>query len=173
MNWFYADDSDQQHEIDEGQLPELVAAGRIRPDTLLWNETMANWQPCREVRPDLFPADELPPALSVSQRKQVTVATLEDSRAEGQPPADAVAICALVFGIVGMLCVPIVSPVAIICGHIALKKANESADRSSNKGLAIAGLATGYLGLLFCVGIGIFYAIAFAAGMAESGISTP
>jgi hypothetical protein len=38
---------------------------------------------------------------------------------------------------------------AIICGHMALKKINESELPMAGRGMAIAGLITGYLGLLF------------------------
>jgi hypothetical protein len=55
----------------------------------------------------------------------------------------------------------------VICGHIALKRANENGDRSANKGLAIAGLVTGYLGLLILIVIIAIYGFAFAAALLE------
>jgi hypothetical protein len=44
MSWFYADDNDNQHEVAEAELPGLITAGTIRRDTLIWNETMADWE---------------------------------------------------------------------------------------------------------------------------------
>jgi uncharacterized membrane protein len=51
MNWYYALGGQQHGPIDDAQLDSLVAAGTIRPETLVWREGMANWQPFREARP--------------------------------------------------------------------------------------------------------------------------
>jgi hypothetical protein len=172
MIWFYADDSDQQHEVREEELPNLVSAGKVRADTLVWNETMTDWQKCRAVLPDLFSGPGTPPALTAAQRQQVAATYLAPGQPGAPQPTDAVAVCALIFGVLGLMCIQIFSPVAIICGHIALKKANDSGDRSANKGLAIAGLATGYLGLLVLLFILIFYGFAFFAALAGGGFDT-
>jgi hypothetical protein len=37
---------------------------------------------------------------------------------------------------------------AVICGHLAIKKIRESEQPMAGRGMAIAGLVTGYLGLL-------------------------
>lgn len=168
MTWFYADDNDQQYEADESRLPDLVKDGTIRRDTLVWNETMTDWVKAQSVRPDWFEGPEVPPELTNYQKKQVVAAGAAGPGINTTPPqTDATAICALVFGILGIMCVQIFSPVAIICGHIALKRANETGDRSANKGLAIAGLATGYLGLVIFILILVFYGFAFFAAMME------
>ena len=51
MNWFYALGGQQQGPVDDGQLDALAAAGTITPDTLVWREGLANWQPLRQARP--------------------------------------------------------------------------------------------------------------------------
>ena len=51
MNWFYALGGQQQGPVDDGQLDGLVTAGTITPDTLVWREGLANWQPLRQARP--------------------------------------------------------------------------------------------------------------------------
>jgi hypothetical protein len=38
---------------------------------------------------------------------------------------------------------------AVICGHMALKRIRESEFPVAGRGMAIAGLITGYLGILF------------------------
>ncbi len=51
MNWYYVDAGQQAGPLEEAQLEELFNAGRIQPDTLVWREGMANWQPYAEVKP--------------------------------------------------------------------------------------------------------------------------
>src|SRR5262245_12606860 len=61
MNWFYALGGQQQGPVDDGQLDALAAAGTITPDTLVWREGMANWQPLRHARPVSSAALQAPP----------------------------------------------------------------------------------------------------------------
>jgi uncharacterized RDD family membrane protein YckC len=49
MDWFYADSGRQSGPIDDAGLARLVAAGTIRPETLVWRAGMANWQPYQTV----------------------------------------------------------------------------------------------------------------------------
>jgi hypothetical protein len=51
MNWYYALGGQQQGPVDDAQFEALIAAGTLGPDTLIWREGMANWQPLRNVRP--------------------------------------------------------------------------------------------------------------------------
>lgn len=44
MKWYYADQGQQKGPIDESALDELVRAGVVRDDTLVWNEGMTAWQ---------------------------------------------------------------------------------------------------------------------------------
>lgn len=50
MKWYYADAGRQVGPVEEAQLDELLRAGAIRDDTLVWREGMANWQPHSAVR---------------------------------------------------------------------------------------------------------------------------
>jgi uncharacterized RDD family membrane protein YckC len=49
MNWHYVDQGQQTGPVNDEQLAELVRNGKIQPDTLVWNEGMADWQPYRNV----------------------------------------------------------------------------------------------------------------------------
>lgn len=64
MTWYYADAGRQVGPIDESALDDLVRAGVIRDDTLVWREGMPNWQPHAAVRaprpPAPMPAQLLP-----------------------------------------------------------------------------------------------------------------
>jgi len=48
--WYYADQGRQVGPVEETSLDELVRAGVVRDDTLVWHEGMANWQPHGAVR---------------------------------------------------------------------------------------------------------------------------
>jgi uncharacterized RDD family membrane protein YckC len=50
MNWFYVEQGKQNGPLNDEQFNEMVANGKITPDTLVWHEGMANWVPCREVK---------------------------------------------------------------------------------------------------------------------------
>ena len=50
MKWFYADQGQQKGPIEESALNDLVLAGVVRDDTLVWNEGMPAWQPHSSVR---------------------------------------------------------------------------------------------------------------------------
>ncbi|MBN3040751.1 MAG: DUF4190 domain-containing protein [Candidatus Omnitrophica bacterium] len=68
-----------------------------------------------------------------------------------QPKTSGLAIASLVCGIVSLCCGLLLGIPAIICGHIALKQINDSADTIGGKGMAIAGLIMGYLSLVLTV----------------------
>ena len=43
-SWFFASQGQQQGPIPEARLRELIAAGAVTAETLVWTEGMANWQ---------------------------------------------------------------------------------------------------------------------------------
>jgi uncharacterized RDD family membrane protein YckC len=49
MNWHYADHGKQTGPVTDEQFAELVRNGTIQPDTLVWREGMAEWQPHRHI----------------------------------------------------------------------------------------------------------------------------
>ncbi|HSY44404.1 MAG TPA: DUF4339 domain-containing protein [Candidatus Acidoferrum sp.] len=51
MNWFYSDGNQQIGPVSDAQLDELLRSGKISPNTLVWREGMAQWQPLNIVRP--------------------------------------------------------------------------------------------------------------------------
>ncbi|MEQ1839621.1 MAG: DUF4190 domain-containing protein [Verrucomicrobiales bacterium] len=170
MQWYYADESDQQRPVAEEDLGGLAASGVIKPGTLLWNETMADWKRAAEVRPDLFSTPFTPPVLSPVQRRDLVVSR---SVVPGQrSPTDPVAVCALVFGILGLLfCgAPVFSIPGIVCGHISRRRSRDEVNPSSNGGLALAGLITGYIGLALFAVVILFYGAIFIAAIAGAGM---
>lgn len=69
-----------------------------------------------------------------------------------QTKTSALAIWSLVLGILSLTCFSILSAIpGVICGHKALSKIKRSGGTLTGQGLAIAGLVTGYLGILWAV----------------------
>lgn len=61
MNWFYSEGGAQKGPIDDSSFRALVANGTIRPDSLVWHEGMADWQPLSAAEPGLAPQVVPPP----------------------------------------------------------------------------------------------------------------
>jgi uncharacterized RDD family membrane protein YckC len=59
MTWYYADGSRQVGPVEESALDDLVRAGVVRDDTLVWRDGMANWQTHGSVR-GVRPAPPMP-----------------------------------------------------------------------------------------------------------------
>ena len=60
MDWYYAESGRQVGPIQEESLDALVRSGVVRPDTLVWQQGMPNWQTYARVRP-AAPAPVAPP----------------------------------------------------------------------------------------------------------------
>lgn len=65
MRWFYAEAGEQKGPVTDDQFDALLRDGIIQPNTLVWHEGMANWQPLESVRPLLPPRIALPEAAPV------------------------------------------------------------------------------------------------------------
>src|SRR5258705_9130327 len=50
MSWYYVDAGQQAGPVDDSHLEALRLAGKIQPETLIWREGMAAWQPYREAK---------------------------------------------------------------------------------------------------------------------------
>ena len=50
MKWFYADQGQQIGPIEDADLDRLLNEGKIKPETLVWYEGLANWQPLSQAR---------------------------------------------------------------------------------------------------------------------------
>jgi hypothetical protein len=44
MSWYYAENNERRGPIEDAAFDSLVAAGSVRPETLVWREGMTNWQ---------------------------------------------------------------------------------------------------------------------------------
>jgi uncharacterized RDD family membrane protein YckC len=50
MNWYYAHNGQQLGPVDDAGLDALIADGTLKPDSLVWADGMANWQPLSQAR---------------------------------------------------------------------------------------------------------------------------
>ena len=64
MQWYYALNGQRLGPIGENEFARLVTDGVIRPETLVWRQGMANWQPYREIAPAAPPVPPLPPVVA-------------------------------------------------------------------------------------------------------------
>jgi hypothetical protein len=129
--------SDADREAAVGRLRVAAMEGRLDAEELAHRVTVAyeaKW--CRDL-------DQL----------TVDVTPMAPARQSGAPvflrPAqqtNALAIASLIFGLVWAAWLG--SIVAVLLGHAALRQIRLSGGRQTGRGLAIAGLALGYLGLL-------------------------
>src|SRR5881409_2326249 len=65
VDWFYVQNGKQIGPVPAAQFDDLVRSGRITPETLIWREGLANWQPFGTVTgiPSTLPSPPAPPPL--------------------------------------------------------------------------------------------------------------
>jgi hypothetical protein len=49
MSWYYAENNERRGPLDEAAFQQLVSSGAIKPETLVWQEGMANWLPFAQI----------------------------------------------------------------------------------------------------------------------------
>jgi len=159
--WYYGRADQQSGPVDEFTLRGKIAAGEVTADSLVWCDGMGDWQPLADV-PDLQQplADGIyaPPGTSPSPG-------LGGYTMGYQPPTCGLAIASMVCGIsavVMLMCYglgALVGIPAVICGHMAMRKIREAPYAMAGRGMAIAGLITGYSAMaLMLVGV-IFFIV--------------
>ena len=80
MTWFYVDAGQQAGPVPDEQLDELVRSGKVRGDTLVWREGLANWQPYSQARPE-----GIQPPAPVAPPRPIAGAIPPMAAAPGQP----------------------------------------------------------------------------------------
>ncbi len=97
MNWYYAVGREARGPLDDDSFGDLIRAGTVAPDTLIWNETLAGWLPLRSLdrskSADFAPEDPPPaasaavPPESIEEFPTAAPASPEPERRTSQPPA--------------------------------------------------------------------------------------
>jgi hypothetical protein len=164
MNLWYYGRADQQFgPIDEFTLRGKIASGEVPGDSLVWRDGMSDWQPLASVAELQGPAPQgiyAPPATNPAYQG--------GGYPYAPPPTCGLAIASLVCGIVSVLMCyfgALAGIPAVICGHMALSRIAAAQNAMGGRGMAIAGLVTGYIGL----GITVLFVGFILVGLVSSG----
>ena len=142
-----------------------LAAGSVKPTDLAWQDGAPDWQPIASLPdvgangPPAIPRQIIPPPPA--------------------SPTSGLAIASLVLGILGFF-VGLTSIPAVICGHMSLSEIKKAPGRISGKGLALAGLITGYLGIAYLalmfmllISLGVFVGVALPQILKGASVNHP
>ncbi len=175
MNWYYATNGSQKGPVPLEELKSRIARGEVSPTDLAWREGMPDWMPVSTI-PELkaeepaptAAADVPPPAsgpLSSPAPEPYRTPAHSGPAPSGvplAPPSQGMAVASMICGILCLigcciwyLALPM-ALVAVVLGHIASGKATKEPQRYTGKGMARAGLVTGYLGLFFSLLFAVF-----------------
>lgn len=162
VEWFYGKEGQQYGPIDEVTLRARIATGEIGSQDLVWHEGMDSWKPLQDVR-------HLTPIGNDSQSQESEGSTPAPAQSPYAPPVEGLegashtpgpslpvtnglAIASMICGILSLvffcfcggffLGIP-----AVICGHLSLNQLNTPGNLQQGRGMAIAGLICGYLGI--------------------------
>jgi len=83
MQWYYQDETEGQTPFDENYIAALCSDKRIKPTTLVWNDTLSGWMPAAEAFPEAYPGAALPPSGIKTIQNQAT-APKSNSLAEAE-----------------------------------------------------------------------------------------
>lgn len=144
--WYYGSSAGQHGPVDENELRAMIASGGVVPQTLVWREGMTDWVPLQNV-PEF--------GLSQAVSHQAPYGGAQGYFPGAQVQTSGLAIASMVCGIAsvvfccfgGILGIP-----AVICGHMAMSQISNSPVPVAGRGMAIAGLILGYLGILTTLG---------------------
>jgi hypothetical protein len=156
-DWFYGKDGTQHGPVSDQEIGGLLQSGQIDGTTIIWREGMADWLPLSQVpefqstvTPATAGGTEPIPAPAQHQASPYTAPTATTAYAT-PAPTDGLSIASLVCGIMAIISCYIWGVFglpAVICGHMSLKKINNSPTPIAGKGMAIAGLICGYIGIV-------------------------
>jgi hypothetical protein len=160
--WYYGTQGQQQGPVTETELRQLMAQGVVTRETLVWRDGLAEWKPMGDV------AELLAPPLGAAAAMAYT-----QQAAYGVVPQCGLAIASMVCGIVSLLTCYVhglAAIPAVICGHMAIKKIRESEVPMAGRGMAIAGLVMGYLGLLLQIAMIVGVIFFFKTSIRSSSV---
>jgi len=148
-DWFYGNSGQQMGPIDDAGLNTLVATGQIGPGTLLWREGMPHWLTLDQLR--------------VGGGIYLTTSPQFSGPGMMAPATSGLAIASLVCGIVGLVaCQVYIGIPAVICGHLAMNQIANSPTPMIGRGMALAGLACGYIAVLMMLSFIVLMTFSFA-----------
>lgn len=159
--WYYGSPAGQSGPVDEQRLRQMIAAGELVPETLVWRDGMTDW-----ARLEAVP--ELSSPLSGPYAPPQAYGTYPGYPPGYYPPVvptNGLAIASMVCGILAIISCyfgGIMGLPAVICGHLAISSIRKAPFEMGGRGMAIAGLVTGYLGILFSLCVLVFFLFFFS-----------
>lgn len=85
--WYFEQDGEQHGPVPDGELSQLMQAGTVRPETLVWRDGQAGWQPAIEVVPQRLRPDAngSPPPLPEEDGAEANTSTQVGDQPMPQP----------------------------------------------------------------------------------------
>jgi len=128
--------------VNQDQLQQWVAQGRITPQTRIKQEGSTDWKTAAEI-------PELNAMLAGRPSTPGVAAVPTAGPASASGKRKGLAISSLTLGIPSLfLCSILTGIPAVICGHLALGRTKRSPSQYGGAGMAIAGLVMGYLSIV-------------------------
>lgn len=169
--WYYGTSETQHGPVQEQEIRNLLASGKINANTMVWRDGMSAWQPLNQVAEFSNPSMGGGSNPYGSPQSQTPY-----HNPYGQSPYQAnrtngVAIASMICGICSIPMIAachtgiLAAIAAVICGHISLKQIKLSTFPLGGRGMAIAGLCTGYFTIFLYVCLACFVVIAIASDM--------
>ncbi|MFZ4777798.1 MAG: DUF4190 domain-containing protein [Terrimicrobiaceae bacterium] len=119
----------------ESQIGEMVKSGQVALSDLAWTEGMDQWEPLSSFAQFQSPGTQGPSPVTGNTTPPSTIKKTEP-----------LTVWSLVLGIISMVgCAFLAGLPAVICGHVGLSRIKRNPSLGG-KGMAIAGLVTGYIG---------------------------
>lgn len=144
--WFYTHAGAEQGPVSQHELKRLIGLGEVVSDDHVWTEGMANWHRVRDV-PEL------------SRQLVAAPQSVGETPPEAETALSGLAITSFILGLLGVSILFFLASVpAVAFGHVALAQIRQSRGRLGGRGLAIAGLALGYVVVVPVVITAIVYA---------------
>lgn len=154
-------------------IQRMLGTGEVTATDLAWTPGSANWVPLNTIPGVVVPpAADVPPAIPSAAapppyRPHVPMAAAPAAGVLMRRPTSSLAVTSLILGIVGLVFVPLLASIpAVITGHMARAEIKRSEGHLDGDGMAVAGLITGYISLIFWALMIVLVIVMFAAGVA-------
>jgi hypothetical protein len=156
--WFVARGNSHQGPMSHADVQRMINTGELGANSLVWKQGMPAWQPASQVHEFRFEAGAGSSGSGAGLSAGTGAASFQAAGANPHgylPPTSGMAIASLVLGLL-WLC-GIGSLLATIFGAVAISQISRSNGAISGKGLALAGLVLGILGLTSSVAMTIIF----------------
>jgi hypothetical protein len=144
-------DNKEYGPVTADQVRQWIAERRLHAQSLAQTDAAPSWKPLSSYPEFISALASAPPP--------PTLAGAGAPRPGYAPPAanNQLAVWSLVCGCIGLACCPVTSIAALILGIVALSQINSNPQEG--RGLAIAGIVLGCIGLVTGFGLGLLFTL--------------